>query len=260
MIHSIVTKVRVINLKRRYDKLLAFHGAAQSRDVKPKDIEPFEAHDAQDYESPYSIREAASAQFPFWSKLSDQWIKDGYLGKGSLCCLWSMQCVLELIGQEESGTDLTLMITDHYYLRCFLWELNDKLMNFNDMDILQLHHWTSYKKDFDYPPTFPTPILSMPYISMKNFPEFSCGLAGLGDTAIVLSPEGARRVLGWCEEMPYHLLERLFYVKSFTEYDKCFSSIIPSQWVAGPIELEALTGNPNSERLTGDGRLDSLTN
>ena len=85
-----IKQIIPINLKRREDKLLAFYGAMHTSFTPFELIKPFEAYDGADYANSFEVREEAQKEFPFWSKMTDEWIHAGYLKRGSLCCLWSM--------------------------------------------------------------------------------------------------------------------------------------------------------------------------
>lgn len=236
-----IKKIVPINLKRRQDKLILYYGAMQSWGVKPDEIFPFEAHDAQDYGSVYDIRDAAKGDLPFWNKLKDNWF-DEWAQKGTLCCMWSMQSVLKQISEDDDKDTLTMMMTDHYCLRRLIWDIQSCVNKVGDYDIMQMHHWQGNFRKGNHPPTFPTPFY--------DFPEISDGLAGAGDTVLLLNPVGAGRILEWWSDMPYHLLEILLYHKSFESPENCRSTIVPTNWVFGPLPIEHLTGNPDSERLT----------
>lgn len=237
-----IGKVVPINLKRRQDKLCAFHGAMQSWGTPPEKIEPFEAHDASDYETSFDVRDAAIQQFPFWRKLSDDWFRTAYIGKGSLCCLWSMQSVLQEIGRGKPGS-LSLMMTDHYCIRRLWWDLDKDLRLFPDFGIFQMSHWHN-ETNANRPKHFPTPI--------GLVDDVSKGLAGAGDTALLLTPRGANMILNWSSGKPWHLIEILLHEISYDNPPSCLSSILPNNWASGPIVLDMVTGGPNSERLRGD--------
>ena len=85
-----IKQIIPINLKRRQDKLIAYYGAMHTSFTPYEIIKPFEAHDGADYANSFEVREEAQKEFPFWSKMTDEWIHAGYLKRGSLCCLWSM--------------------------------------------------------------------------------------------------------------------------------------------------------------------------
>ena len=251
-------KVIPINLKRRIDRLCAFYGAMQSHRYPIEVIQPFEAHDGLEYGTVFEVREAALQEFPFWSRLDDDWLGARYLGIGSLCCLWSMQSVLNQIGQEPANS-LCVMTTDHFVLSRSYTQLRQELDLMVDNDIFQLDHWNAdtvkHNPGVDrlhpaHPPTFPTPYFS--------YPEISKGLAGAGDI-LMLTPAGARRVLEWSSDEPYHLIEYLLWKKSFEVTDRCISTIVPAHWVWGPILLTPVTGQSESDRLLLDESEDLST-
>ena len=231
-----ITRIRVINLKRRVDKLAAFYGAIHVTEVPYSVIEVFEAHDAADYRDGFAVREAASREFPFWRKLSDVWIGRGHLGRGSLCCLWSMQSVLRLIG--EGNDDLAVLTTDGCPFSRNWQDLCATVGEIGVFDIFQLRHWESEKRP--RPDSFPS--------RLDTVPEVSKGLGGAGDGCFVLTPAGANRILEWCEERPFDSLEILLFHKSFEVVEGCVSPVVCSEWIRPHIELESVFGQPDSER------------
>ena len=245
-----IERIIPINLKRRQDKLIAYHGAMQAYDVPVDVIKPFGAYDAEGYDSVYEIREAASKMFPFWGNLTDAWLDDGWLGKGSLCCLWSMQSVLKQIAESKLG--LSIMMTDNYYLRKVWNDLHKALDQVGEFDIFQLHHWSNCDGEYPtqyvnylvpYADYFPTPL--------PHYPSISAGLAGAGDSVLILSPYGAEQILHWSSQEPSDLIETVLYkqaMKSDKPMTGCLSPVKPWLWSDGTISLEFITGRPDSER------------
>lgn len=241
--------IRPINLERRKDKLLAYYGGMRISRTPLAVIKPFYAHDAADYKSSFEVREAASKEFIFWRRMHDDWIKKGHLKKGTLCCLWSMQSLLRIIGEGEDNNKLSFMCTDGLLLSTHFEALCGAVRNVESFDILQLWHW-SCLCDEETPQSFPTPVLGDYRISS--------GLGGCGD-GLVVSPRGARQILSWCEDYWYYPIERLMGVKSFESPSDCVSTISPSDWCCPHIDLESVFGHPDSERELLDSQ-DNLCN
>ena len=232
-----ITRIRPINLKRRVDKLIAYYGAMHTAFVPYEVITPFAAHDAQDYPDAFAVREAAEQQFPFWSKLDDDWIRAGWLKRGSLCCMWSMQSVLEIIG--AGGNDWEVMCTDGTPFTMNWWKMQERLNKLPDFDIFQLWH-SDTEAAYPYPSWYPYPV--------GENDSVSYGLAGLGDGAFILTPQGANQMLAWCDETPWHNIEVMIYGKSASRLPRCLSTIKRFQWVRPHIDFEGLFGGIDSER------------
>lgn len=235
-----IKKIVPINLKRRLDKLIAFSAASQVVSIPPDIIKPFEAKDAADFSDVYEVRDAAVVDFPFWSKLTDEWLDGEWLGPGSLCCMWSMQLVLQDISENSTDTDLVIMMTDHYFLTKKWHQLESDIDAIGDFDLFQLHHWFDDAR-MPYSPSFPSPLV--------HFPEVSEGLAGAGDTCLIISKLGAGNILDWWESQPFHLLEVLLHIMAHRGVDNCLSAVYAHEWTGGPLSVEKLTGKPDSERL-----------
>ena len=232
-----ITKIRPINLKRRFDKLAAYYGGMHTSFVPFDVIEPFEAHDAKDYPDGFAVREAASKEFPFWKKLSDEWIRDGWLKRGSLCCLWSMQSVLEIIA--SSNDHLAVMCTDGSPFVMNWFDMQQRLRKLPPFDIFQLWH-SDDSPSYPYYDWYPSPV--------EVDDSVSYGLAGLGDGCFILSPYGADLMLEWCEETPYHNIEVMVYGKASERLDGCLSTIKQYEWIRPHIDFEEIFGRVLSER------------
>lgn len=233
-----IKQVIPINLKRREDKLIAYYGAMHVTQVPHEMIKPFWAHDAADYPTAYDVREAAAKEFSFWNKLDDTWLDARWLGRGSLCCLWSMQSVLKMIAEDRDPHSLSVMSTDGVAFTRHWRHINvDIDLYLPDVDIFQLwHHDGTHPR----PPHFPDPL--------EDFPLVSRGFGGMGDGCFVLSPYGAQMILDWSAEKPYHLLEILMYEHSFDVLPGCYSPVEYWRWCRPHIDLEAIFGRPDSER------------
>lgn len=226
--------VNVVNLKRRFDKLIGYYGMMLSRSVPFDVIVPFQAYDAADYEDGFAVRDEVIKDFSFWKKIPDEWF--GYRGRGSMCCMWSFQSVLRKIAD---GNAFQLFTTDHYCIKWNWWDLNVFVSKLPEFDIFQMEHWGS-EKEGNLPPHFPDPI--------EGFPNISRGLAGPGDAVLLLSPKGASRILDWWSENPVLLLEQLLHIFSKDNPSGCISPVVSRDFVWGSLMLESLTGKINSER------------
>lgn len=239
-----IKRIVPINLKRREDRLIAYWGALQVNNYPLDLVTPFSAHDAKDYPSNFEIRNVAENDFPFFSKLSKEWLSHEGLGKGSFCCLWSMLSVIKLISEEHDSNDLVIMMNDRMMFTKYWDNLEEDIDKLGDFDIFQMWNW-SRDPEIARPPSFPSPL--------SNFPSVSEGLAGAGDACLMLSPRGAKRILDWAAEYPFHLIEILLHVKSFHNEGGCISAINNYEWCRGHISLESLVGLPDSERTALDG-------
>ena len=251
---SCLDKIICINLKRRQDKLISWVGAAQARRVPLEAIEVFHAHDAQDYESNHAVIHAAAQDFPFWNKLleMDDWIHAEYLGKGSLCCLWSMQSVIRSIAERAHDNKAYIMIVDRYYLRTDWGDLWKLFLGLGGFDIFQMHYW--YPED-------PTHML---YRASKRHlgeitsyhPDIGHGLGGIGDSCLAMTPVGAQKLLDWSAEKPWHLIEILLGEIGYNQekdLSDCYYGI-SDRWSSGPIRLESLLGISDSDREKLDAK------
>lgn len=232
-----ITRIIPINLKRRRDKLLAYYGALFATYTPFKLVEPFEAHDAADYPTSHDVRDAAMVEFPFWSNLHDDWLRE-YGKRGTLCTNWSMQSVLRKIS-ELPQDELAVMCTDGVPFTRNFYDMRTEIAYMPDFDIFQLWHWDS--DVFPRPAHFATLV--------EGYEErLSWGLGGAGDGCFILTPYGASRILEWCESLPYHILEHLIHVKSLENPPGCISPLYPYSWVRPHIVLEPFFGEPDSER------------
>lgn len=238
-----IVRIVPINLKRRKDRLIAYWGALQVNQIPLDLVTPFEAHDAKDYPSNFEIRSQAEIDFPFFSKLSREWLSRDGLGKGSFCCLWSMLSVIKLISQGQSENELVIMMNDRMMLTKHWDRLQADIDKLGNFDIFQMWNW-GREPEIARPPNFPKPL--------SSFPTVSEGLAGAGDACLMLSPRGASRILDWAAEYPFHLIEILLHVKSFHNEGWCVSAINNYEWCRGHISLETLVGLPDSERTALD--------
>lgn len=235
-----IEKINVINLKRRQDKLIGYYAMMQAWGTPPEMICPFEAYDAIDYLDSFEIRDAGIKQFPYWRKLDEDWLRRW--PKGNFCCMWSMQSVLSKIAEGRDNSKYELMTTDHYGLRIMFEDLLFCVKQIPDFDLFQIWHWASPKWQDRLPEGFPRPL--------KENPKISHGLAGPGDTFLLMNPRGAQLLLDWWSEAPFHLLEVLIHNNSLLEPSNCVASINPWDFCWGPLKLEHLTGLVESERET----------
>ena len=241
-----IKQIYPINLKRRQDKLVAYFGAMHTSFTPFELIKPFPAHDGADYADAFEVREAAQKEFPFWSKLTDEWIQAGHLGRGTLCCLWSMLSVLKMISEDPDKNDLSFLCTDGVPFTKKWFDLKVYIEQIPvDFNIFQVWSWS--RASHPYAPHFPDRI---PY-----FDQISRGLAGAGD-ALFLTPEGASRILQWASDDPWHNIETLIFEKARENPPSCISAVDSYEWVRPHMDFQGYFGRIDSERT----RLDRTEN
>lgn len=239
---------------------MCWWGAHFIRDVPANAVEIFYAHDASEYPDSRAVIDAASIEFPAWKKLEDDWIEEDYLGKGGLACLWSMQSVLRRIA-SESTNEVFIMIVDRYWIQKD-WRTLERIFNdVSPFEVFQMRFWSRPHAEpfWERSPTHEVEMAN--YSLWHDYREgIFRGLGGPGDSCLAMTPKGARRILSWCERLPYHTLEivlgEMAYDQGETQY--CLYGTPSVNWSKGPIVAEAITGIPDSDRIIQNRKPDKL--
>lgn len=229
-------KAYYVNRSDRLDRNYLFRGAMAAAGFRPDDLVRVIAKHKEDYPTRESLCDAASADgFPeFFGYQRDK----PWPGYGHLVCSWS---VMRCWRQIAAGHEIALQLLDDYYLRQHVSALEALVEQLGDVKILQLAWHT--RDDVFFLDQYD---LALPYepqtlvLSAKT-PEVYVGAGhGCSDWALVLSPEGAARILDYMKYHPYLNTEvavtGLHY--TFNQVGGIYSVANQNPKVNGTVELQ----------------------
>ena len=249
-IHHNIKAVIMFTLNRRPERKWAWLGAVKSRHVSDETIHIMAAMDGKTYPNIEALVDAVVADgFPWFEIFKDpQWDKPEHPHSklGNLATTWSFLRAFRKVIELDV---LSIVMVDNYFLGKG-WYYFDKLIEpIDDLRILQLHHWDSRKhpnpefrnNDFPRVPWYPDEVCR----------DVSRGLAGVGDSTLLLSPSGAQQIIDWSKEQPHFLIENLLWHYAHQgPHPGCYSIVKTGydEWADGRIFLENWTQQPDSER------------
>ena len=210
-----------INLKRRPERKCLWLGALQSRFVPMSKVEIFEAHDGRLYESSFDVIEAAQAEFPFFHDIVSSFRPP------QLCVGWSFLSVFKQIASFPEDCAVLLMLDDVILQKDweYLTEVTQKLGEIGNFKLLQI--WSFFHKELSkYREYFPVPVESIPGVGYG---------ASYGDNAMIISPAGARLLLGWAEAdfETFNVVVENYFWRYFQNHDfiEGIYCVINNNWV-----------------------------
>lgn len=253
-----IKAVIAFTLDRRSERRWAWLGAMKAQQVPDDVVHIMSAMDGGAYPNIESLVDAVVEDgFPWFERFKDpEWDKPEHPHSklGSLATTWSFLRAFRKVIELDV---LSIVMVDNYYLGRWWWDFNRLIETLDDLRILQLHHWDSRKhpnpefRNDNYP--------RVPWYPDEVCRDVSKGLAGVGDSVLLLSPSGAQQIIDWSEEQPHFLIENLlWYYAHQGVHPGCYSIVKyereRNEWADGRIFLEKYTGAPDSERTTINNR------
>ena len=245
-----IEKVYFLNIPRRLDKYYAAIGSLLTLGVPESCIERFPGEDASQYETNYDVCKAAIADgfTHFETMFDDEWLDSGHemVGRGSLCCLWSMQKMHRTIADKNKTV---IAMTDNYVLPYRFDKLNEIISPLSDLRVLQLSHWDKSLYSQIFPDSEIRQMDYYPNLHPRD-DRLSIGLAGIGDTGLIVSQQGSIDTLKWCSEYPKMYVELMYwYVAKNKNTLGCYSlNYSHPKYLHCRIKLERFTSESDSER------------
>ena len=245
-----IKAIVMFTLDRRPERKWAWLGAIKSQRVPDDCIHIMSAMDGAAYSDIDTLVDAVVDDgFPWFEVFKDsQWSgpEHPHSKQGNLATTWSFLRAFRKVIKLDV---LSIVMVDNYFLGKGWWFFGQLVKGLEDLRILQLHHWDSRKHP-------------NPEFRNDNFPrvrwypdevqkDISRGLAGAGDSVIMVSPAGAQQIIDWSAEQPYFLIENLLWHFAHEgPHPGCYSIVKTGyeEWADGRIFLQHWTGASDSDR------------
>ena len=213
----IINEVLVLNLKRREDRKYAMigHLCTHGIDVPTDRLHFFPANDGQVYETVDEVIEAAAADgFPHYKQIVRE--KPHIGAKSRIATDWSWCQVMRYIAQSHDSSRLVLFLYDDMRLKYDFYNLELVMQMLMERPVpfyaLQLY---CYSWPWDPEPE---------NYWLDGFIQE--GFGGRGDYGLVLSPDGAQRLLNFHFEDPFDTVNNdLAILSRFSERKIGFYSV-----------------------------------
>ena len=242
--------VITFTLERRPERKWAWLGAVKSEHVPDAHLHIMSAQDGKRYPNIAGLIDAVVADgFPWFAMFKEsEWNRPEHPHSklGNLATTWSFLRAFRRVLELDV---ISLIMVDNYFLSKRWHHFENLIAPLQDLRILQMHHWDSrHHPD----PKFRNDLFPrVPWYPNEVAPDISKGLAGAGDSVLILSPAGAAQLINWSETCPWFLIETLLWHYAHQGPQSGCYAVIKKDfdvWVDGRILLERWTGGPDSER------------
>ena len=218
-------------------------------------LQRFSSHDGGEYSDTRTLIKAAIDDG--FEAMKTLYPNGNGRGNGTIAWLWTYRSVLRQI--IESGL-VTFILVDDWFPLASIEEFNRilRLVPEETFKLIQFHCWyyepekrteeeiVQLKKEC--PDIFGWLKREGVHI-FEGTPELYEGIVGLGDSAMIFSPEGAQYMLEWMDEYPEWCPENVIYFTIPKHPSGCYSVTDIQDWVEHQYWMDRLDGDKSDREL-----------
>lgn len=213
-----LVKYVYMNLRTRTDRDFFMRCQLSGMEVSDDMICRFDARSKYNYSCQEEICEAAVNEgFHWFESLKSSWMDERYTATQ-----WSYCAALRELSETLQPCTCALLMQDDKLLRVRHYFLSEIVFLFHDFNILQLYQWESAKQYEVTPKKLAQgsliPLPPRPLELSNQSDLFYKGVHRPGDSAFIVTANGAKLLLAWMEEYIYDLPEIVLYLKSGSTY------------------------------------------
>lgn len=222
------------NLKTRADRDFFMRCNLSGMDVPADKVCRFDAKSTHDYSNQEEVCEAAIQDGFYWFES----LKDSWMTQRQMAIQWTFCAILRELSQTLELNTCALVIQDDKLFRMRRQYFESYISLLDDLQILQIFQWELatedkvVKKKLAEGSLKPLPPRELEFSDQSDI--FYKGIHKPGDSAFVVSREGAKLFLTWIEEYVYDTPEIILYLESASSTPGLYSVVDP-YWFIGHI-------------------------